>query len=266
MPNSATLEVQAAAVEGGRALQEMLSTMNKQEVIAALRTDLARVAAERLFAANDPAIAAARSALKRFQSARMARTHADLLASRDTHDAARFFLDDLYGPQDLTRRDADLERIVSAMERMLPLSALRTVAEAIALDALSESLDAAMAERLGCEFSEDNYIAAYRAVSAPADRARQIDQVESVGNSLCDLVCIPLINGTLKLMRGPARLAKLGELQNFLERGFNAFKSMEDSRAFVEKIVLRERRIMENLYAGRPQPFAVDQLAGTDTA
>lgn len=253
-------------MKGIQTLQQMLSIMNKQEVVAALRTDLARAAAERLLAAKDPAIAAARSALKRFQSDRMVRTHADLLASKDTHDAARFFLDDLYGPQDLTRRDADLERIISAMERLLPLSALRTVAEAIALDALSESLDAAMAERLGYKFSESDYVVAYRAVSAPADRARQIDQVESVGNSLCDLVCVPLISGTLKMMRGPARLAKLGELQNFLERGFNAFKSMENPRAFVEKIVQRERRIMENLYAGRPQPFAVDQLAGTDTA
>lgn len=231
--------------------------MDKQEITAALRTDLARVAAERLIARMDPATGAARVALKRFQSVGMARTHADMLASSDTRDAARFFLDDLYGPQDLTRRDADLERIVSAMERMLPLSALRTVAEAVALDALSESLDAAMAQRLGDEFSEEEYIAAYRVVSSHEDRARQIDQVESVGNALCDLVCIPLIGGTLKMMRGPAKLARLGELQNFLERGFNAFKSMKQPRAFVEKIVQRERRIMENLYAGRPSPFDV---------
>ena len=232
--------------------------MNKQDVIVELRESLSRVAAERLAAGRDPAIRAARSALKRFQSERMARTHADMLASQDTHDAARFFLDDLYGPQDLTRRDADLERIVSAMERLLPLSALRVVAEAIALDALSESLDAAMAQQLGREFSEDDYITAYRVVSAQADRSRQIDQVESVGNSLCDLVCIPLIGGTLKMMRGPARLAKLGALQDFLERGFNAFKAMKNSRAFVAKIVQRERRIMENLYAGKQSPFDVD--------
>ena len=236
----------------------MLSTMNKQEVIAALRADLACVASERLVARNSPAIHAARVALKHFQSERMARTHADLLASRDTRDAARFFLDDLYGPQDLTQRDADLERIVSAMEKMLPLSALRTVAEAIALDAFSETLDAAMAARLGTEFSESDYISAYRAQGAPADRARQIEQVESVGNSLCDLVTIPLIGGTLTMMRGPARLAKLSELQNFLERGFKAFKSMKNPRAFVGKVVQRERCIMNNLYAGRTEPFAID--------
>jgi hypothetical protein len=239
-------------------MQEMPSNMNKQEVIATLRADLARVTAERLISRNDPVISAARNALKRFQSDRMARTHADLLASKDTHDAARFFLEDLYGPQDLTRRDADLERIVSAMERLLPRSALQTVAEAVALDALSEELDAAMAQRLGSKFSEDDYAAAYRDVSVPAERARQIGQVESVGLSLCHLVCIPLIGGTLKMMRGPARLAKLGELQNFLERGFNAFKSMKDPGAFVQSVVQRERRIMENLYAGRLFPFAVD--------
>lgn len=235
----------------------MSSIMDKQEIIAALRADLAHAAAERLIAKNDPAIGAARTALKRFQSERMARTHADFLKSPDSHAAATFFLDDLYGPQDLTKRDADLERVVSAMERMLPVPALHIIAKAIALDALSESLDAAMAARLGNEFAEEDYIGAYRVVGTQAERARQIDLVELVGNSLCDLIAIPMIATTMKMMRGPARLAKLGELQNFLERGFSAFKSMKDPRAFVEKVVQRERHILDNLYAGRPDPFTI---------
>jgi hypothetical protein len=235
----------------------MSSIMDKQEIISALRADLAHAAAERLVAKNDPAIGAARTALKRFQSDRMARTHADFLRSPDSHAATTFFLDDLYGPQDLTKRDADLERIVSAMERMLPASALHIIAKAIALDALSESLDAAMAARLGSEFIEEDYIGAYRAVGTRAERARQIDLVELVGNSLCDLIDIPMIAGTMKMMRGPARLAKLGELQNFLERGFSAFKSMNNPRAFVEKVVQRERLILDNLYAGRTHPFSI---------
>lgn len=232
--------------------------MKKHEVIAALRSNLASAAAERLIASRNPAVGAARAALKRFQSDRMARTHADLLTAADTCDAARFFLDDLYGPQDLTRRDADLERITSAMERLLPLSALLTIAEAVALDALSESLDAQLAARLGPTFSEANYIDAYGAVGSFAIRERQIEQVEGVGNSLCELIDVPLIGGTLKMMRTPARLAKLSELQCFLERGFNAFKSMKDPRRFVRTVVSRERRIMENLYAGLPDPFTID--------
>src|SRR4051812_6232019 len=117
---------------------------NKQKIIAGIRRELEAVIAERRSASSDPAAHASRIALRRFQSLRMARTHADLLADAKSRAAAQFFLNDLYGTEDLTRRDADLERVVPAMERVLPATALKTVAEAIALDALSEKLDAAM--------------------------------------------------------------------------------------------------------------------------
>lgn len=191
----------------------------------------------------------------------MARTHADLLSQPESQAAARFFLDDLYGTGDLTQRDADLERVVPAMERLLPASALKTVAEAIALDALSEKLDAAMARSLGEQFSEEDYIAAYRKSGSRHDRERQIEHVASVGKALCELVRIPLIGSTLTMMRGPARLAGLEELQSFLERGFKAFKAMKNPNLFVSTIVQRERAIMDRLYTGVEEPFTLIEIA-----
>lgn len=167
-------------------------------------------------------------------------------------------MNDLYGTEDLTQRDADLVRVVPAMERMLPATALKTIAEAIALDALSEKLDAAMAQRLGQCFSEEDYIVAYRKMAARADRERQIAHVESLGNALCELVRIPMIGSTLAMMRGPAKLAGLAELQSFLERGFKAFKVMKNPHLFVSAIVQRERTIMDRLYAGAADPFMID--------
>ena len=103
-------------------------------------------------------------------------------------------------------------------------------------------LDTALAARLGPDFDERDYVAAYRETATRAAREQQLRQVESVGNGLCRLVRIPLLGGTLAMMRGPARLAKLGDLQNFLERGFNAFKAMPRPQQFVATIVARERR------------------------
>lgn len=229
--------------------------MNKQEIVEVIRRELASVIAERSIVVTDPAAGGARLALRRFQSERMASTHADLLLDAEYSAAARFFLDDLYGTDDLTRRDADLERVIPSMERLLPLPALKTVAEAIALDALSERLDAAMAQRLGACFTEDDYIVAYRDVTTRSDRIRQLDYVALVGGALCDLVRVPLIGGTLKMMRGPAKLAKLTELHSFLERGFHAFKVMRKPQEFVDTIVSRERVIMENLFGQTAHPF-----------
>ncbi len=227
--------------------------MKKQELVAALRRDLQTLAAQRRAAHLDPAARAARDALRRFQSERMVPTHADLLAAPQSAAAARFFLDDLYGSKDVIQRDADIERVLPTMERLLPLPALATIAEAIELDALSDALDAALAARLGPDFDAAAYADAYRAEPRAA-RERQLRHVESVGNALCALVRVPLLGGTLSMMRGPAKLAGLGELQSFLERGFAAFKAMPRPRDFVATVVERERQLMQRLYDGDGTP------------
>lgn len=243
-------------MEKARYQQDSFGNAGKQEAACIIRRELAEVIAARKAAQSDPGVHAARVAVRSFQARRMSETHADLLRAPGTRDAAQFFLADLYGTDDMSDRDASLERVVPAMERMLPATALWAVAEAISLDALSEKLDAAIAAWLGENFTEADYVAAYRKAGSRTDRQRQIGHVESVGRALCELVRIPLIGSTLAMMRGPAKMASLAELQSFLERGFKAFKGMKDPAVFVNTVVERERRIMERLYAGESRPFA----------
>src|SRR5208283_3051409 len=68
--------------------------------------------------------------------------------------------------------------------------------------------------------------AAYRAADRAADRERQIDLIALLGQALDKLAQIRFIGVTLKLMRPPAQLAGLVELQSFLERGYAAFGAM----------------------------------------
>ena len=231
--------------------------MKKEDVVTTLEQQLRAVKAERGAGQRDPALLAARGAVKHFQSARLAAPHADLLAAPATRQAALFFLNELYGSPDLSQRDADLERVIPTMQKVLPLHALETITRAVLLDALSERLDTAMAQRLGAVFSAQEYAAAYRSTATPADRASQLNLIQDLGDSLCELVRIPFLAATLGLMRGPARLAGLGELQRFLEHGFTTFKQMARPATFVKTITGRERQVMENLYAGRTSPFQI---------
>ena len=64
-----------------------------------------------------------------------------------------------------------------------------------------------------------------------------------------------LLLTTLRVTRVPARLAGLGALQDFLERGFSAFHHMQGSQYFVNTIVRREREILERIFAGHDSPF-----------
>lgn len=211
-------------------------------------------------ARSNKQLAARRLILREWQAARLARTHAPLLASPRYCRAAEFFLSDLYGATDFSARDADLVKVLPLMTSMLPLSGLRTVLLAAEVDALSERLDAAMVAALGAKLEKGigdaDYAAAYRKVGARAERVRQLDLIEATGEALDALARKPLLRATLKMMHGPAHLAGLGSLHDFLSRGFEAFHAMGRADEFLESIVGRERTILEALFAGVDNPFA----------
>ena len=236
-------------------------SLKKEDLALTLAQQLRAVTAERQAASREPALKAVRTALKTYQASRLALTHADLLAAADTRDAARFFLHELYGNDETSQRDADLERIVPTMQRILPPQPLHTITQAIVLDALSERLDTAMARTLGPAFTAQDYATAYRN-TCRADRDSQLILIKALGDSLADLVRIPFLSVTLGLMRGPARLAGLGRLQDFLEQGFGSFRKVRDPGRFVALIVSRERMLLEQFFRDVTLVAAPD-VAGT---
>ena len=78
----------------------------KHDILRRLTANIETAARLRASAKASDRVSAARAELRKWQADRLARTHADLLASADYGDAARFFLTDLYGPADLANRDA----------------------------------------------------------------------------------------------------------------------------------------------------------------
>ena len=196
--------------------------------------------------------------LKDFQSARLASSYADVAAQPRYRTATGFFLGDLYGPKDFSRRDASMLRILPAMTRLLPASAIETATLAIELEALSEELDhrTALALPPG-PIDEVSYGEAYRAGSTRPERERQIDLIVGVGERLDALVGKPLVLRTLKLMRTPAHLAGLDDLQEFLERGFTSFREMGGADEFLALIRGRETAILNRLFSGEARPFSI---------
>jgi hypothetical protein len=216
---------------------------------SALRTHLAAARAERERARANPLAAADRLTVRNYQQLRMASTHADLLKSARYGPAAKFFLTELYTTADLSKRDADIDRVIRILVRFLPDKALATLTAALEIDALSEELDGALA-RVAREMQGDGrplrldrerYASAYRALARLDERERQFVLVEKIGMALDKLARMPLLLTLLKLMRGPAHAAGVGELHNFLENGYSAFSHMKGGKEFVETIVARER-------------------------
>lgn len=214
-------------------------------ILASLRV----VEQERSRRAGDAGLAVRVHAVKAYQEARFRHTYADLLAHPRYGAAARFFLEELYGPHDFTRRDAQFARVVPALVRLFPQEVVQTVATLGALHALSETLDGEMGAALAEGFVDAaRYAAAWQAVGRPGDRRLQIDLTLEVGRSMDRYTSVPMLALSLRMMRGAARAAGLSDLQAFLERGFDTFKAMRGAGEFLGLVRQREEALLRELF------------------
>lgn len=222
---------------------------------------LAAVQAEREARSTDTSLAERVTQVKRYQQARFAHTYADLLGHPRYAGAARFFLDDLYGPGDFSQRDTQFARIVPALVRLFPAEVVATVASLTALHALSEQLDNEMARHVDAlPMTAATYATAWRRTGQPVSRQRQVDLMLDVGRALDLYTRRPLLRHSLRLMRAPARAAGLAALQSFLESGFETFRAMHGAEEFLTQIAKRERAMATSLFGAQDLAQALVQL------
>lgn len=208
------------------------------------------VANERRRRAADTVLDRKVTAVKTYQHERFRRTYVDLLSHPRYEAAARFFLDELYGPRDFSKRDAQFERIVPALVRLFPGEVVETVRDLAELHAITEQMDS----RMGLELDDATvtaraYIGAWLGVDQRDRRERQVSLMMGIGSALDRYTRRPLLGHTLRLMRGPAKLAGLEALQHFLELGFDTFGAMKGARTFLEIIASRELALIDALFA-----------------
>ena len=225
---------------------------------AALVREMVRV--QRLHAerAGNPILAGALERLADWQARRLRVTYADLAADPRYSAAIDFFQNDLYGAADFSQRDADLARVVPMLVRLLPESVVMTAAAAMELNGLSQELDRALLMRLPRAdgyFTVAEYCKAYRRAGNFPLRHRQIKLISEIGAALDRSVKIAFVRTALTMMRQPARLAGLSALQDFLERGFAAFRGMGGAQTFLATINERETQIHEAIVDGATAPF-----------
>ena len=213
---------------------------------------LARVAHERVLRAADPALSQRVLALKVMQQQRFRLAYADLLAAPRYTSAAHFFLEELYGPKDFSKRDAQFQRIVRPLVTLFPADVVDTVLQLARLHALSEELDTRMAQVTPDALSPEAYVTAWQSVGAAGLREEQIQLTLRVGRSLDLYTRKPLLRHALRMMRGPASAAGLSELQVFLESGFDTFREMRGAGHFLGTIDEREHAWAQTIFGGDP--------------
>lgn len=199
--------------------------------------------------------------VRSWQTQRLEHSFEHFLDDPQRRAAALFFLTDVYGDRDFSKRDANVAKVLPMMQRLLPAAVLGTVADGIELGALTHALDLRMAAELQRiaptrkKLDAALYAKAYRKVGHERLRGHQIDLISHVGVGLARAVRTPGVALLLRLSRGPAKASGLGELQGFLERGFDAFSALGDGKAFVADIEESERVVARRLFDEDPDPF-----------
>jgi hypothetical protein len=205
--------------------------------------------------------------LSHWQTQRLLATYADLAQNPRYRLAIDFFLEDLYGTKDFSKRDHGAATLSAIMVRVIPSHAVYTAALGMELNALSHELDhhllKVLLEELGVKecITEEVYAEAYRRCDNYTKRKHQIELIKEIGDDIDALVAKHSLSilTALSLSRLPSYLVGLGELHEFLERGFIAFRQMQGAEYFLNTILERETKILDRIYAKHPYPLQLDK-------
>ncbi|OQW89684.1 MAG: hypothetical protein BWK72_00005 [Rhodoferax ferrireducens] len=214
-----------------------------------IRQAIARVAELRQIAGQSETLGRALSEIKDFQSRRFAKTYSDMLASPAFSGCARFFLEELYSERDYSHRDAQFAKVAGAIELTFPAPVIELAVTLAELHEATEELDLQMAAEwanLPAESPVLRYSEAWLMVGQKSQREWQLATVLHIGKELAELTRKRGLRLLLKMMRRPAELAGLGDLQVFLETGFDQFKQLAQNTKLVDEFLERIRERENN--------------------
>jgi hypothetical protein len=188
-------------------------------------------------------------AVQTWQCQRLILSHQAIYQQEQFQPALDFFIHELYGPKDFSQRDKDIKRLAPKMAMLLPDTALKSLASALHLNALSFELDFAMAKELRDKtINRDNYREAYQACNNANARQQQIHLIEVMGKDLAEAIKMRGISTLLLLSRQPAKIAGLHVLHQFIDSGYKAFRHIGNVDDFILPIVHFEQGLKDQMF------------------
>lgn len=202
--------------------------------------------------------------LRNWQAKRLATSHADLQKQPRYYLSAKFFFEDIYSPTGFSELGAEVDRIYRLMSGVLSGDMLLAIQRTHELYQLSEALDQtllyALTHELGLtdNLTVEMYAQGYRLCDNTADRIRQLELTQEVGERVEKMTNHPMVGMNLTMTHIPAKFAGWGKIHSFLERGYKAFHSTGGSQEFFQIICEREKQFLQQLMAGHPHPFTLE--------
>lgn len=222
--------------------------MQKEELFKLLHTKVEELKLARTFNQDNSSFVNTKKQVKVYQIKHIEADNQDFIKDFNAKGALNFFLEEIYGTKDLSKRDEEVERFISTMEKLISKDTLEVIFNAVNLNLITETLDNQMAEQLSENFTQEEYQSAYLKTSKSL-REEQVDIVEKLGNSLSSLVKIPFLGMLMKTMTIPAKAQNVYNLHLFLQKGLEVFKSTKNSNAIINTVANREKAYINSMYS-----------------
>ena len=144
--------------------------------------------------------------------------------------------------------------------KILPEKVMTTSTYALEFNALSAELDEAMTcflfNEMGVvEITFEAYTEAFREAVDISLRHRQAALAKMLAQGLDKYVRSRLVYGTFKMVKRPAVKAGIGELYNFMDKGFDVMRPLGSAKKLIDAIVDEEVAIVDRIYGRSGDPF-----------
>lgn len=202
---------------------------------------------------GDAQLFAAYDRFTRWQLDYLLKFFEDMYTEDGYREAIDFTMRDLAGIG-IADRDVDLERVAPVITRMLPGSAMQTLARATRMNVQVLELNIGVCEalmidgKLPEDISERAYWTAFREATTLEDCVELVSLSTELGSALKSLVGHKSLALLLRGMRGPAHAAGFGALHDFLESGYGTFSRIPDVDYFLGEIKERMTLLFERIH------------------
>ena len=191
-------------------------------------------------------------------------THHDLFNQKENQLMAKYFINRLYGGPEFDDLALQIERLLKyahKAEKVIPENAIKTGLKSVGLAVLAMQLDEQVAAQLLKDFPADQVIddEMMRQTLIKLDqhdaRLEQLDLLDELGGALDKYMRSFIMHTAFKMCKGAASKYKFELMYDFIGEGFVAMKPMKSAAKFIHEFTVKERKIVEKVHSGDPNPF-----------
>ncbi len=196
-------------------------------------------------------------AVQRFQVKRMQGTHAALFRSPRYGPLCAFFVQDLYGPRDVAPRTATFHSVSHLLRPILGQRLFLGAQRLVELQRLSDGLDGELARRLveqgaSTGFAAADFETAFRLCDNHPDRQRQLELSIRSTIFVHDLSRRRSVKHLFRAARKLKGMRRLHSTLAVLDRGYVAFRKIDEIRPFTRSMRQGEVEYMERVFESQP--------------